>query len=276
MNIERISAFSNGSSGGNPAGVVLCETMPNPDIMQNLAAQIGYSETAFASPLNKGWRVRYFSPEVEVDFCGHATIALGAVLAKTIGAGEFDLTLNHAEIRVEGFISEHNWGASFVSPPTHNQTLEASLLQETLALFGLNKEDLDTRIPPALAFAGGTHLILTLNSRDKLTQMNYDQKQGADLSKRAGLVTFSLIYPESHTVFHSRNPFPIGGVFEDPATGAAAAALGGYLRDINWEHRGAMTVHQGDDMGMPSRLNAEISSEKGSGIRVSGSTRTIY
>ncbi len=275
MNIERIAAFSNGSSGGNPAGVVLCETMPTPDIMQNLAAQIGYSETAFATPVNKGWKVRYFSPEVEVDFCGHATIALGAVLAKTIGTGEFDLTLNHAEIRVEGFVSEHYWGASFVSPPTHSQSIDPSLLQETLTLFGLNKEDLDTRIPPAIAFAGGTHLILTLNSREKLTLMNYDQKQGADLSKRAGLVTFSLIYSESDTVFHSRNPFPIGGVFEDPATGAAAAALGGYLRDINWPHCGVITVHQGDDMGMPSRLNAKIFSEKGSGVRVSGSTREI-
>lgn len=275
MNIEHIAAFSNGSSGGNPAGVVLCETMPTPDIMQNLAAQIGYSETAFATPVNKGWKVRYFSPEVEVDFCGHATIALGAVLAKTIGTGEFDLTLNHAKIRVEGFVSEHNWGASFVSPPTHSQSIDPSLLQETLTLFGLNKEDLDTRIPPAIAFAGGTHLILTLNSREKLTLMNYDQKQGADLSKRAGLVTFSLIYSESDTVFHSRNPFPIGGVFEDPATGAAAAALGGYLRDINWPHGGVITVHQGDDMGMSSRLNAEIFSEKGSGVRVSGSTREI-
>ncbi|MEQ5807358.1 PhzF family phenazine biosynthesis protein [Alteromonas sp. NFXS44] len=276
MNIERISAFSNGSSGGNPAGVVLCETMPNPDVMQNLAAQIGYSETAFATPSNKGWRVRYFSPEVEVDFCGHATIALGAVLAKNIGAGEFSLTLNHAEICVEGYFSDDGWGASFVSPPTYSQSLEPNLLQETLTLFGLNKEDLDTRLPPAIAFAGGTHLILILNDRNKLKLMNYDQKQGADLSKRAGLVTFSLIYPESHTVFHSRNPFPTGGVFEDPATGAAAAALGGYLRDINWPHGGSITVHQGDDMGMPSRLNAEIYSDKGSGIRVSGATRKIY
>ena len=49
--------------------------------MQRIAAEVGYSETAFAMRDGDRWRVRYFSPEAEVPFCGHATIALGAALA---------------------------------------------------------------------------------------------------------------------------------------------------------------------------------------------------
>jgi PhzF family phenazine biosynthesis protein len=59
--------------------------------MQALAAEIGYSETVFAAPSDQDWRVRYFAPEVEVDFCGHATLALGAALALRHGDGTFRL-----------------------------------------------------------------------------------------------------------------------------------------------------------------------------------------
>ena len=68
--------------------------------MQALAAEIGYSETAFAFPIDDGWRVRYFSPESEVPFCGHATIALGAVLAQVNGDNAvYKLQLNQGNIK---------------------------------------------------------------------------------------------------------------------------------------------------------------------------------
>lgn len=102
MEVQRIAAFADGWHGGNPAGVVLCEVLPGDAVMQAVAAEVGYSETAFAAPEDGAWRVRYFAPEVEVDFCGHATIALGAALALKNGDGTFPLRLNHARIAVEG------------------------------------------------------------------------------------------------------------------------------------------------------------------------------
>ena len=77
MEIRRIAAFSDGDSGGNPAGVSIADALPDASAMQRIAAEVGFSETVFAAPINDGWRVRYFSPESEVPFCGHATIALG-------------------------------------------------------------------------------------------------------------------------------------------------------------------------------------------------------
>jgi len=90
-----------------------------------------------------------------------------------------------------------------------------------------------------------------------------------------GLTTIDLVWAETHRWFHSRNAFAVGGVLEDPATGAAAAALSGYLRDIGWPHGGAIDIVQGEDMGSMSLLRAEIGTPPGEGIRVSGTTRII-
>jgi predicted PhzF superfamily epimerase YddE/YHI9 len=73
----------------------------------------------------------------------------------------------------------------------------------------------------------------------------------------------------------SASAFASGGVYEDPATGAATAALAGYLRDLGWPHGGAIDIVQGEDMGSRSRLHADIPAEPGSSIRVSGSARWL-
>jgi PhzF family phenazine biosynthesis protein len=275
MNVQHIAAFSNGQRGGNPAGVVICDQLPDPAVMQRAAAALGYSESVFAMPVGNAWRVRYFAPEVEVDFCGHATIALGAALARHAKPGVFTLELNRARITVEGHLSGTGWGAAFQSPPTRSGPVTEPALTEALQLFGLTRASLDARIPPAVAHGGADHLVLALNDRETLRAMRYDLAEGRALAERQGYITFSLVYAETDRVFHARNPFPPGGVYEDPATGAAAAALAGYLRDLNWPHGGTITIRQGEDMGVPSRLVAEIKSECGAGIRVSGSVRTI-
>ncbi|MBV9985105.1 PhzF family phenazine biosynthesis protein [Bradyrhizobium sp.] len=276
MIVHRIAAFTSGAHGGNPAGVALCEELPDAGTMQAVAAEVGYSETAFAAPAENGWRVRYFAPEVEVDFCGHATIALGAALAQREGSGTFGLQLNRAEITVDGYQSAAGWGASFRSPPTHSRRVPAALVDEALALFGLTHGDLDGRVPVAMASAGADHLILALRDRHTLSAMRYELQKGGDLARREGIVTFSLLYAETPHLFHARNPFPIGGVYEDPATGAAAAALGGYLRDLAWPHQGSIAIQQGEDMGVPCRLLVDITEQPGAPVSVSGIVRAIH
>jgi PhzF family phenazine biosynthesis protein len=275
MKLQRIAAFSDGSEGGNPAGVVICETMPSAAAMQAEAARVGYSETAFAAPIVGGWRVRYFAPEMEVPFCGHATIALGAALAMAEGAGIYKLKLNEAEITVEGRRRGVLLSAALQSPPTRSAPASPELIAAALDLFGLRLEDLDRRIPPAIAEAGARHLVLALVSRETLRAMRYDLDDGRVLMREAGLVTITLVHAESDHLFHTRNPFASGGVYEDPATGAATAALAGYLRDLRWPHDGDIDLVQGEDMGMRSRLRAEIPPTPGSSIRVSGTARVI-
>lgn len=275
MNVLRIAAFSDGNAGGNPAGVWIGDALPDDSEMQHIATQVGFSETAFAAQTGTGWRVRYFAPASEVPFCGHATIALGAALALKHGDGMFALTLNQAEITVEGRRNGDIISAALQSPPTHSMPAPPHLVSAVLDLFGYTQDELDPRIPPALAHGGANHLVLALKTRAALASMKYDFDTGRSLMNQAGLVTILLAYAETAQLFHTRNAFASGGVNEDPATGAATAALAGYLRDIAWPHGGVIDVVQGEDMGMRSLLRAEITSFPGSSIRVSGTARIM-
>jgi PhzF family phenazine biosynthesis protein len=278
--VQRIAAFSDGAQGGNPAGVWIGDALPPDAAMQRIAHEIGYSETAFAAPLGKGWRVRYFSPESEVPFCGHATIALGAALAASHGDGVYALSLNDAAITVEGRRTIGPDGtlltsAALQSPPTRSARAPEDVVERALALFGYGAIDLDPRIPPALAHGGAGHLVLALRSRSLLAAMRYELAAGRRFMRELGIVTVVLAWAETDTLFHTRNPFAAGGVYEDPATGAGTAALAGYLRDLDWPHGGAIDIVQGEDMGMRSRLRAEIGAEHGGSIRVSGTARSM-
>ena len=271
--VLRIAAFSDGSRGGNPAGVWIGDVLPEASKMQAIAAEIGFSETAFAAPEGDGWRVRYFSPLMEVPFCGHATIALGAALAHRYGDRSFGLHLNHAVISVSGQRHGSTIAAALQSPPTRSAPLDASLQDELLDLFGYATSDLDPKLLPAKIHGGADHVVLGLRSRDALARMTYEFERGRALMDRAGLVTVALVTVETARLFHVRNAFAAGGVVEDPATGAAAAAFAGYLRDIGWPHGGAIDIVQGEDMGARSLIRAEIGETKGSSIRVSGTAR---
>jgi len=275
MDVQRIAAFSDGAAGGNPAGVVIADALPDEREMQRVAAEVGFSETAFAAPADNGWRVRYFSPESEVPFCGHATIALGAALAGRFGDGVFPLQLNDASITVEGRNNGSLTSAALQSPPTRSSAAPPAVVKAALELFGYRDSDLDPRLPPARIHAGADHLLLALRSRELLASMRYDLAAGRTFMRAEGFVTIILVYAETPRLFHTRNPFASGGVYEDPATGAATAAFAGYLRDLDWPHGGAIDVVQGEDMGRRSRLNAEIPPEHGTSIRVSGTARAM-
>lgn len=275
MKVERIAAFCDGARGGNPAGVVICDRHPEPGEMQRIAAELGYSETVFAAPSGDAWRVRYFAPTIEVPFCGHATIALGALFAVRLGDGVRRLLLNTSDIMVEGFSREGAMGAILRSPPATSRAAPEALVAEALQLFGYRAGDLDPRLPSALANAGNTHLVLALASRDALSRMHYGLDAGRAFMAGADLTTISLVFAETPRRFHARNPFAVGGVYEDPATGSAAAALAGYLHDIDWPSGGAIEILQGDDMGMPSRIDAEPLGGADNMVRVKGMARFL-
>ena len=276
MNILRIAAFSHNNQGGNPAGVVICNEMPSEKEMLAIAKQVGYSETAFLTQVDDGWRVRYFAPEMEVPFCGHATIASGAVLGENIGEGVYKLFTNRDEITVSVSKSDKDsFIATLQSPKTWSRPASNEYVEKILKEFNLTSADLDANYPVRFAFAGAKHLIVVLKDRKTLAEMSYHFEQVKTLMQDEGLVTINLLWMESIQLFHSRNPFPPGGVYEDPATGAAAAALAGYLRDIEWQGGSSFDILQGEDMGCPSRLSVEYTMKKGESVKVSGETRHV-
>lgn len=268
--LQKLAAFTSSPEGGNPAGVWVGETLPEANTMQQIAEEVGFSETAFVAPSHgKKRTVRYYSPEAEVPFCGHATIATAVALGHQVGTGvyQFDTTIGTIPVEVSKQNGEISAALTSVAPKF--ELANTTLIKEVLATLNWALDDLDTDIPPARAFAGNWHLVLSVKSKQRLDELEYDFEALKKIMLADGLTTLQLIWRESDTFIHSRNPFPVGGVIEDAATGAAAVALGGYLREAKIvDTPKTIQILQGEIMGRPSQLNLFIP-ETG-GIKVSG------
>lgn len=274
----RYTAFSDDPEGGNPAGIVLDANGLDDASMLDIAQRVGYSETAFLWPEAQAgdYRLRYFSPVAEVPFCGHATIASAVALADHGAGHELRFHTPAGMVAVQVREGENGHAVATLTSVTPAVT-EASetVIAETLAALRWAVDDIDPTLPPRVAFAGAHHLVFGVRSRAVLGGLSYDFDRLREVMLREGWTTIQLIWRESPDVFHSRVPFPVGGVVEDPATGAAAAALGAYLRELRLvEAPASITIHQGDDMGRPSLLRVEIAPGSG-GIRVSGTAVPI-
>ena len=273
MDVLRYTAFSDNPAGGNPAGVVLEAAGATAAEMQRVAAEVGYSETAFLVGGSGADReVRYFSPLAEVPFCGHATIATAVAHAHLHGPGDLHLATRAGQVDVttrQG--DDGNISATLTSVAPRTEPLPAPLLDRLLAALRWPATDLDAALVPRLAYAGAWHPVIAARSRGRLADLDYDFAAMGELMAERDWTTVQLIWRASADVFHARTPFPPGGVVEDPATGAAAAALGGYLRDLGHVTPPAVvTVHQGHDMGRPSLLTVSVPAEPGLGIGVTG------
>jgi PhzF family phenazine biosynthesis protein len=272
MNAEvlRYAAFTDNGTGGNPAGVVLDASGLTHAQMLAIARDVGYSETAFVVPeaddeLDPGRprrvRIRYFSPVADVAFCGHATVATAVALAERDGPGPLHLTTQAGPVKVETHRVTPGGAlaATLISPPTATTPAPAAVVDQALDALGWERADLDPRYPVHVSAAGNRHLVLGVRSRDTLAALDYDFAALLDLMAHQRWTTTHLFWAENATTFHARNPFPPGGVVEDPATGAAAAAFGGYLGQLRLAPvPGRVTIHQGHDMGVPSRLLVDL------------------
>ncbi|WP_344919436.1 PhzF family phenazine biosynthesis isomerase [Streptosporangium oxazolinicum] len=271
VEILRYTAFTHDPEGGNPAGIVLDAAGLSDAEMLAVAAEVGYSETAFVTARDderRAFRVRYFAPSTEVAFCGHATIATSVALAERLGTGRLAFDTNAGEIVVDTEVVDDTLSATITSVPTRSRPVAEDALREALAALGWSRDELDPAFPPHVAFGGVEHLMIAAASRERLADLDYDYEGLKAVMTREGWTTVNLFWRESDERFHARDPFPVGGVVEDPATGAAAAAFGGYLRVLG-TGSSEFTVIQGVDMGRPSTLRVSIASPDGRS-RVSG------
>jgi len=277
--VLRYAAFTVDGKGGNPAGVVLDARGLDAAQMQAIATEVCDSETAFLVARDTRpnvYDVRYFSPTQEVPFCGHATIAAAIALAERAPA---DVLIFHT---VAGFVSvatfqndEDQLVAELTSVAPRVAEPAPDLLVGVLGALRWSADDLDPDYPVLLANAGAEHLVLVTKTRQRLADLDYDFDDLANLMHKHGLVTVLLVWPESKKVFHARNTAAGLGIVEDPGTGAAAAAFGGYLRELGMIGENAeFTISEGVDMGRPSEIAVSVIAGE-PGVRVTGAAHRI-
>ena len=243
--------------------------------MQAIAADIGYAETVFVTEARvdgdfRRNRVRYFSPIAEVPFCGHATIALAVALSGRDGTGTFVFDTAVGPVAIETAGQGAAVTACFTSVEPQVAEFPHGVLATLLGLLGADRGDLHPEYPPMIAFAGNWHPILVFAERSTFDSFVFDpdsMRTLMDAQNWAGTVT--TLCEIGPGVYDSRNLFPVGTITEDPATGSAAAAFGGYLRLLSLvEPPSRVVVHQGSHVGRPSVLT--VDTPPSGGIAVSG------
>ncbi len=263
--VRRYAAFSDDPAGGNPAGVVLDASHLTAERMQQVAAEVGYSETAFVTGPIEGdgtggaIPIRYFAPEGEVDFCGHATIATAVAIGQLAGAGTYTLQTKVGPIEITASLEGDRAAGTLRSPAVDCFPLAEELLAELLAALGWSAHDLAPDLPPAVGFGGNHHPVLVAHDLHRLATLSYDFDAVQRLCRAHDWVTVQLVASTGRGAWRARDPFPWAGVVEDPATGAAAAAFAGYLRAHGRAATGdTFVITQGVEMGRPSRIEVEL------------------
>ena len=271
MKFYIVDAFTSVPFGGNTAGVVLLEDdkgFPSDTLMQKIAAQLRYSETAFIKQNGeRDFTIRYFTPEGEVDLCGHATIASFKVLMECGKATEGDVCLNRTlagDLNV--YVGEQIM-MDMATPQVVGKEVEMKELyrimagRETETVQGLPVEIISTGLPD---------IILPLASVEELQSLKPDMQALAKLSKElevTGVHAFAIA--DDNYTAHVRNFAPLYGIDEESATGTANGALSYYLFRHGIAKEGdRCTYLQGEAMGRASEISAQI--ETGGKIKIGG------
>lgn len=255
----KLSSFAKGSEGGNPAGVVLDTDEFTEAQMQNIANIIGYSETAFISGSEAAdFKVRFFTPNAEVDLCGHATIAA------------FSLMQQKNLIKQSTYTQETKAGVLKIkikaSTVFMQQTLpefyEKISVEELSDCLGIAYTDFDSRMPVQAVSTGIKDILVPVKSYNILENLRPDMKKIKEISKRykaTGLHVFTL-NNDSKSAAVCRNFAPLYGIPEESATGTSNGALACYLFKygyLNTDYED-IVIKQGSFMQKPSIIMAAL------------------
>jgi len=216
VRIIQVDAFTNRPFAGNPAAVCVLPTMPAEQWMRDVAREMNLSETAFLVPQDGGYRLRWFTPAVEVDLCGHATIASAHVLwedgdLSSDATARFHTRSGLLPASKRGEWIELNFPATSAEPAQPPAgLLEALSPGNSLAARFVGKSKFD--------------YLIELASEKLLRALDPDHSSLRKLPVRGIIVTARSDSPEFD--FVSRFFAPGSGIDEDPVTGSSHCALG--------------------------------------------------
>lgn len=272
METYLVDAFTTRRFEGNRAGVVFNADELTREEKQLIASEIGASETVFVQQSDKAdYKMEFFTPTTEVNFCGHASIAAFYMLAESGKIGVNGLTVHLTQQSKAGILpfelSKSN-GRIYVTMTQRKPEFEnfSSSPTEIAKALNISTSELDDRYPPGLSNTGNWHLMIAVKSKEILNKIQYDSALLSQILSEANAITAHIFAigdkngNGEQRNFHARNFCPTIGIPEDPATGAAAGAFIAYLSRGGFFADGAheIKILQGEAMGRPSQIIARV------------------
>ncbi len=250
-----VDAFTDKPFGGNTAGVVLLESNDFPDegLMQAIAAELRYSETAFVRrDGDSRYTVRYFTPKGEVELCGHATIATFSLLHHL---GLADGSCSQRTLAGELEVTAGQHVMMQMAAPHIIATIEKT--KEIYNALGIG--NYRPALPVQVVSTGLPDLMIQVPTVEALNALQPDMEAIAELTRQHEALSFHVFAfgDDGHTA-HVRDFAPACGVPEESATGTANAALTHYLAAHNVIAAGDHSFLQGEAMGRPSTVETRL------------------
>ena len=269
MKIFIVDAFTNEKFGGNQAGVVLLDEYPEEAIMMKLSNELRYSETAYIKEIGENeFQIRYFTPNSEVDLCGHATIASFKVLLNLGKVKDNSKALLHTlsgDLNIEitnGYIL-----MDMASPKKLNEISEKDKLIELYSIMGLDydiEKEKGLNLIPMMISTGLPDIMMPVTSLETLNNIAPDFKALSDLSKKYDVVgVHAFTNNVTDATCHVRNFAPLYDIDEEAATGTSNGALTyyGYINGFIKDKDNCLFI-QGEKMGRPSEIRTKIEDGK--------------
>lgn len=208
INIYQVDAFTNSVFGGNPAAVCPLTSWLDDKMLQSIAAENNLSETAFFIDKGDHFQIRWFTPEVEVNLCGHATLASAHVL------------FNHLGYQNETIQFDSRSGILKVFRINNLLTLDFPTAELTPAIIKGNFSEAIGKLPIGL-FQGNNKLLAVYESEKDIKAITPNFEKLSKIEYKGVIVTA----PGDHSDFVSRFFAPRVGINEDPVTGSAHTLL---------------------------------------------------
>jgi PhzF family phenazine biosynthesis protein len=212
LRLYQVDAFTNKLFAGNPAAVCPLEKWLPDELLQNIAAENNLAETAFYVKNNDQYEIRWFTPAVEVDLCGHATLASAKVLVDYENYQGNEVTFISPR---SGILTVTRSGDMLTLDFPADKFERVGLTPELIACF-------DSQ--PFEGYKGKTDLMLVFNSEDEIKKITPDFNAMMKIKMRGIIITA----PGNNTDFVSRFFAPQSGINEDPVTGSAHTTLTPY------------------------------------------------
>jgi PhzF family phenazine biosynthesis protein len=264
IKVYTLDSFAKKIGGGNPAGVVLEANDLSEDVMKKIAKKVGFSETAFVQKSAKAdFKLRFFTPNEEVNLCGHATIAA------------FFLLINKGMIQRGKYTLETKAGILSIQVKDNRTVFMTQVLsrfyekinkKEILECLNISEDQLLSDLPIQIVTTGLRDILVPLKNLNILLSIKPNLNMISSLSKKykvIGLHVFSLETKFKSTA-HCRNFAPLYGIPEESATGTSSGALSCYLfkyGKITKDQASHLVFEQGYSMNKPSEILANLKIE---------------